>query len=201
MFPPVDLSHELTVGYAARLICYKVGRLVARGSIGCSDREDLEQDLKLHLLRRFDQFDPALAHWNTFVVVVVERYILTYLVAHRRRRRLQFASFEECSHTEVESSCNGGARALGESKQGGIICDPAKQLDLILDVRHIVDLLPESTQHLCKRLMHDPPAEVARQIQIPRTTLHGRISMLRKRFRTALENNRKKDPSPRRPSQ
>lgn len=197
MFPPVDLSHELTAGFAARLICYKVGRLVARGSIRCSDREDLEQDLKLHLLRRFDQFDPALGHWNTFVLVVVERYILTYLVARRRRKQCTCRGTSFLQETDPDDASNTVGKSNTECKQ----CNPTSKLDLVLDVHQIVNHLSESEKHLCKRLMHDRPAEVARQIQIPRTTLHGHISMLRKRFRAAFENNRKKVPSLRRPSQ
>jgi RNA polymerase sigma-70 factor (ECF subfamily) len=61
-----------------------------------------------------------------------------------------------------------------------------------MDVRHILSGLPEHTQRLCERLMIDSLAEVARQMQIPRTTLRGHILLLRNVFATALEQNRKK---------
>jgi hypothetical protein len=84
------------------------------------------------------------------------------------------------------------SRTSCESTSDGSSFDPTSQHDLVLDVQNILNRLPESSQQLCKQLMHDSPTEVARQIQIPRTTLHGHISMLRKNFRNAFENNRKK---------
>jgi RNA polymerase sigma factor (sigma-70 family) len=201
VFPPVDLSHELTEGFAARFIHDKVGRLVARGTIGPSDREDLEQDLKLHLIRRFDQFDPSVAHWRTFVVVVVERFILTYLVARRRRRRREVRPSPKDSVAESVTNNNLQSRRHSVSVPVDNSFDPTSQRDLALDVCEIVSGLPESTRRLCEQLMHDSPAEVARQTQIPRTTLHGHISMLRKSFRAATENNRKNPSSHRRRSQ
>lgn len=201
VFPAVDLSYELTEGFAARFIRYKVGRLVMRATIRRSDRDDLEQDIKLHLVRRFAQFDPALAHWNTFVVTVVERYILTFLVMRRRRRQLRFASLEAFARADLESDDEGRAMALGEQESDCGSHDPMLQLDLVLDVQHILARLPERVQHLCRRLMSNSLAEVARQMQVPRTTLRGHILLLRNGFTTAFEENRKKVPSLRRDSQ
>jgi DNA-directed RNA polymerase specialized sigma24 family protein len=192
VFPIIDLSYELTGGFAARFIHYKVGRLVARGTILRSDRDDLEQDIKLHLVRRFAHFDPALAHWNTFVVTVVERYILTFLVMRRRRRQLRLASLEQLTRADIESSDDGRTMALGEPESDCEFHDPTSQLDVVLDVQHILARLPEQAQQLCERLMSDSLAEVARQMQVPRTTLYSRILVLRNGFATAFEETRKK---------
>jgi DNA-directed RNA polymerase specialized sigma24 family protein len=152
-------------------------------------------------MRRFDQFDPAVAHWRTFVVVVVERFILTYLVARRRRHRREVRSSSKDSMGEGVTSNNLQSQRYSESVSMGDSFDPTTQRDLVLDVQNILNRLPESSQRLCEQLMHDSPAEVARQIHIPRTTLHGHISTLRKNFRNAFENTRKKVSSHCRPPQ
>jgi RNA polymerase sigma-70 factor (ECF subfamily) len=192
MFLPIDLSYELTKGFAARFIRYKVARLVERAVIPLSDVDDLEQELKLHLVRRFARFDPTLAHWNSFVVTVVERYILTYLVMRRRRRQLQFASLQESSSVNLDSNDMDEGNTFHQRNSDGDVQDSTTRLDLVMDVRHILSGLPEHTQRLCERLMIDSLAEVARQMQIPRTTLRGHILLLRNVFATALEQNRKK---------
>ena len=198
MFPTVDLAHELTEGFAARFIRYKVARLVDRTTIRSSDADDMEQELKLHLVRRFSQFDPALSRWNSFVVTVVERYILTFLVMRRRRRNLRFAPLEEFVDADSEPSDVDRTVAIGKRHSTSNAHDPRRQLDLALDVRHVLSCLPERTRRLCERLMIDSLAEVARQLQMPRTTLHGHILLLRNGFTTAFEEKRKKVPSLRR---
>jgi RNA polymerase sigma-70 factor (ECF subfamily) len=77
-------------------------------------------------------------------------------------------------------------------KHNGDAKDSTTQLDLVMDVRHILSGLPEPTRHLCERLMTDSLAEVARQLRIPRTTLRGHILLLRNVFVTVVGKNRKK---------
>ena len=53
----IDLNQELTCGFAHKFIRHKSRQLVGRCGIRRADRADLDQDLKLHLMRRFGQFD------------------------------------------------------------------------------------------------------------------------------------------------
>jgi RNA polymerase sigma-70 factor, ECF subfamily len=201
--PPenIDLPYELTNGFAARFIWYKVTCLVSRASINRSDRDDLEQELKLHLVRRFGKFDPTIASWNSFVIAVVERYILTFLVMRRRRRQMRFSSLEALIRTDVDSNNDNRTMVVSKEWLGRDCDDPIMQCDLAIDVQHIIAHLPEQARHLCERLMSDSPAEVARQMQIPRTTLCSRILMLRNGFTTAFEETRKNVSSLRRKPQ
>ena len=57
----IDLSSELSHGFAASFIRYKATRLVGRAGIRPCDQEDVEQELRLHLVQRFPKFDPARA--------------------------------------------------------------------------------------------------------------------------------------------
>ena len=69
--------------FAARLIRRKARELSSRPGFSSSDRDEIEQQLRLILLKRLDKFDPAVAHYNAFVTTVVERYSATIL-EHRR---------------------------------------------------------------------------------------------------------------------
>jgi len=57
--------------YAVQLIKYKARQLVGRVGFTESDREDLEQEMVLDLLRRLPKFDPKRAGRNTFIARIV----------------------------------------------------------------------------------------------------------------------------------
>lgn len=183
-YPPViDLSQELTQGFAARFIRYKASRLVGHAGIRPCDQEDLEQDLRLHLVRRFPKFNPKVGHWNAFVVTVVSRHILTLLVQRcrgKRRHELAMISLEEIAGAVPESG-DDDTVAKPRSEQCMAVEDTS-QRDLAIDVRETVARLPPASRELCRQLMQESPAEVARSLGVPRTTLCGRILSLRKEF-------------------
>jgi RNA polymerase sigma factor (sigma-70 family) len=180
----IDLSCELSHGFAARFIRYKASRLVGRAGFRAADREDLEQDLRLHLVQRFPKFNPQLAHWNAFVVTVVSRHVLT-LVAQRRRckRRLDLATV---SLDEMMAGASEDTEELpvGKCELPSTLRDSAADHDVAIDVHDVVARLPHRSRELCRRLMQESPAEVARKMRVPRTTLRGRILSLRERFTT-----------------
>ena len=183
----VDLSSELTHGFAARFIRYKAARLVGRAGIRPCDQEDFEQDLRLHLVQRFDKFDPKVAHWNAFVVTVVSHHVLTLLLRRRRSKR-----GHDLAHISLHDMADGESGLRGESKipaaegyaNQACDCDETARRDLAIDVRDILARLPARRRKLCQRLMCDSPSEVARQLQMPRTTLRGHILSLRQHFTT-----------------
>lgn len=85
-----DLAQWVTCGFAAQAIGHKARQLAGRNGFSLSDRDDLEQELRLHLLRRLGSFDPQVAHWNVFVRTLLERHAATlvarayYSVNHAR---------------------------------------------------------------------------------------------------------------------
>lgn len=181
--PPVDLTYQLTDGFAARFIRNRVARLVYLHTISRTDCDDFEQELKLHLLKCIAKFDPAVAHWNVFVVMAIERRILTLLVSRRRRQKL-FISIEELIPLEYE---HGDCVAKPSCPQEiGDVNHPTMSIDLILDVRQILTAQTEVKRNLCRRLMQHSLAEVARQMRVPRSTLRGRIFSLRHQFESVF---------------
>ena len=80
--------------YAVQLIRYKARQLVGRVGFTESDRDDLEQELMLDLLRRLPKYNPDRAQRNTFIARVVEHKIATIIriaeSRHARRPPLPF---------------------------------------------------------------------------------------------------------------
>ena len=155
-----DLQHLVTCGFAARAIRYKARQLAGRHGFSRSEREDIEQELRLDLLRRLSKFNPAIAPWNVFVRTLVERQTAT-LVAQRR--------------TRIWTTDD--AVLLIESR--------AVPLDTVLDTKTVLAQLPRRARALCERLKQHTVAEVARQLSIPRSTLRGDIARVREQFQRA----------------
>jgi DNA-directed RNA polymerase specialized sigma24 family protein len=192
--PVIDLSHELTRGFAARFIRYKVSRLIGMAGTKLDDWDDLEQDIKLHLVQRFSKFDPQVSHWNAFVVTVITRYILTLIMNRRRHKRWPDSGVMSLDALlgEYEDGLD-DPESCGVTMQGdvGVACDRTAEHDLSLDVQEVLGRLPRHRQELCQRLMCDSPAEVARQMHMPRTTLLRHISWLRPYFDPSGEESEK----------
>src|SRR2546426_9138681 len=73
--------------YAIRRIRFKARQLVGCYGFTQDDREDLEQELGLDLLRRLPRFDPRRAGLNTFVARVVDHAVATIIARQKSSSR------------------------------------------------------------------------------------------------------------------
>ena len=85
--PHSSASPKQLDAFAARLIRRKARQLVGRAGFTRSDRDDIEQELALKLLKQLSAFDPGEAHWHVFVTTVVERYAASLLRDKRAEKR------------------------------------------------------------------------------------------------------------------
>ena len=152
-----SLKHLVASGFAARAICQKARQLAGRNGFSLSEREDIEQELRLHLLRRLAKFDPDIAHWNVFVRTVLERRSAS-LVAQRQTRIRASSAVDLCARPDD------------------------RRIDMVIDTEAILAKLPRKTRELCERLKKDSVSEVARQVGLARTTLRDQVERLRKHF-------------------
>lgn len=187
--PPIDLGHQLTRGYAARMIRFRAVQIVGLVGLPKTDCDDLEQELRLHVLRRLEKFDPTIARWNTFVRVVTERHAATLIERLRRRSRVPDPA---CSPNPSSISVDAVSESPStEEAKPHILARVAvhstheQQSDLAMDVQQVLSLLPKPCRRMCALLKLHSVAEAARLLGIPRTTLHDRLSRLRGVFRAA----------------
>ena len=136
-----------------------------------------------------EAFDPAAAHWKSFVTTVIERQTATLVrdrrAAKRDRRRvttlhvlidgddgpLEFtqtiASDEHLNRTDWWRRSD------------------AERAELALDLDEVLAALPEDLRDLAVRLMDASPSQVARDLGVPRSTLQRRMERLRRHFEDA----------------
>jgi len=187
--PAIDPGHQLTRGYAARMIRFRAAQIVGLVGLPKTDRDDIEQELRLHVLRRLEKFDPAIAQWNTFVGIVIQRHAATLIERHRRRGRVPDPT---SSPNPISISLDAVREppAADRTKPHvlaalAVHSNHEHQSDLAMDVEQVLTLLPKPCRRMCALLKRHSVAEAARLLGIPRTTLHDRLSRLREVFQAA----------------
>lgn len=177
--------------YALQLIKYKARQLVGRVGFTESDREDLEQEMILDLLRRLPKFDPKRAGRNTFIARIVEHKVATIIEAQKagmRDYRLCSCSLNDRLEDEEGRSIERMETIDQEDylRRTGKLSRPMSELrNLSIDLRSAVQTLPPELRELCKRLQTESVTEISRDTGIPRGTIYESIKKLRAIFEDA----------------
>ncbi len=178
--------------YAVEIIRYKARQLVGQAGFTVADRDDLEQELILDLLRRLPKYDPSRAKRNTFIARVVEHKIATLIekqTAHKRDYRRCPCSLNERFEEEEEGRSVERAETLDQEdyllRIGVEPRAPEELRALALDVAAVVEALPPELGELCQRLKQETVSEISRDTGVPRASLYERIKRLREIFEDA----------------
>lgn len=177
--------HELFDDLALRLIRERVKRLIGRHGFTASDRDDLEQDMTLHLLECLRRQQQSIEAPEGFFRKVIADHAVTLI----RRRKAEKRDHRRLSSLHDKVLDEDGeyverARIIPEdhlqSRLGTAPRDRLEEVELTHDVAAVLAKLPPELRDLCERLKHHSITEVARQLGVPRTTLHDTIGRLRR---------------------
>ncbi|MFQ5734292.1 MAG: sigma factor [Planctomycetaceae bacterium] len=187
----IDIDHELTKGFASRAIALKAKQLIGRAGFTKADREDLQQEMKLRIWQRLAQFDPTKAHWNAFVVTVVERHAATILQRARRQKRLGGDTpvslselVEDCDNEIVELADTIGPQHR-ENTTGRWVDGFENQVDLKITVDELLATLPKDLRRLCTLLKSYNVQDSAARMGVHRTTAFRMLCEIRSIFLAA----------------
>lgn len=191
----VDLGYELTSGFAANLIRRKAKQLAKKKCFRTLDPEDIAQELNMHLIRLAPKFNPDVSHWNAFVSTVVDRQVANMLEATQMQRRVDDQHVDSLS-TPMPSD-DGDVTTLAQlvrsdestSKRFTDELSPEEHFALCDELENVLAELPSELRDLAERLKHDTIAQIARDLDIPRTTLYRQIDELRSALRESSLNN------------
>lgn len=175
--------------YIETMIQVKATQLIGRYGYTSADGDDLAQEFRLDLLTRLPKFDRTKASLNTFASRVVDNRAAT-LIRHRSQQcrdyRKEAGSLDDpLDDGEGSRATTGEGLSQDESAYFvGRLRDPeVNSLDLTIDVRLAIRDLPRELADLATRLATKPIAEVARELNVPRSTLYdARIARIRRLF-------------------
>jgi RNA polymerase sigma factor (sigma-70 family) len=174
---------------ALRSIRHAVNAHIRRFDLPIADREDLIQEIALHLIERCCSFDPTLGAWATFVKCVVRNKL-------RSIQRAARSTKESSDHTTVSLNqrmrdCEGRATELGDLVQEGATPGQRNQAprsaltksDLKGDVGKSIERLEPELRAVCISLLQDRSiAEVAEELHVSRSTTYRRLEIIRESF-------------------
>jgi RNA polymerase sigma-70 factor (ECF subfamily) len=146
----------------AALVRWKARSLVGRAGLTRSDREDVEQELKLRLLGPLKRFDRAKGGRMTFARTLVDRFAAN-IIRDRTRAKRGDAVAHEALPEEGPASADSP--------------DPG----LALDVAAAVEALPKHLRKVARVLMAESVAGAARKLRVARATIYARLREIRER--------------------
>jgi RNA polymerase sigma-70 factor (ECF subfamily) len=177
--------------YAARVIRHKAKHLVGTAGFTESDRDDLEQEMMLDVITRLPKFDANKGTPKTFVARIIERKI-SKLIRHRttdmRDYRREAFSLNESVEDGDGGSIERGDLMSRESVDPVVATDSrtgAEEMAFLMDLETVLAGLPDHLRRLCEILKTGTISDAAREMGIPRTTLHDHVTKLRSLFEDA----------------
>jgi RNA polymerase sigma factor (sigma-70 family) len=181
--------------FERRFIRKMVSRLIGKAGFRRQDREDLEQDFLVDLLRRLESFNPKRSPRRHFVMLVVKHYASS-LLRKRHARKRDYRKVISL-HTPVNSgdgTVNELAQTISQEeydqKHGRAESDREEMVELATDVRDRLNTLSAEDQSLAGLLTMHSVSEVAEILRLHRSTVSYRVRRLRPRFRgIQMENS------------
>lgn len=182
--PPFLLDGDL------RLARHHGAATLGRAGLKGDDREDLEQEALLELVRRIRHFDAARGSRDSFVIHVA-RHAASRLVERRSAARRDWRRSRASLQDEIETP--NGTVALADTvadddharrTRGARLNGPERD-DLRLDVQVVLERLPAQLRAVCDLLMKHGSTDAAKALGVPRGTFHDMIRPVRAEFREA----------------
>jgi RNA polymerase sigma-70 factor (ECF subfamily) len=181
-----DLDKKLD-RFTRGIIRRKINQIIGHAGLTRQDGDDLQQDLFLRVLQSLPSFDSNQGHRNKFITAVVERHVANILrnkrAEKRDHRRISslniMVSIGEDEATELAETI--GQREL-DAQRGRHPRSDEELAQLAQDMAEMIAKLPEELRDLAQQLKTHSVAEIARNMGVPRTTLHESVRRLRQRF-------------------
>ncbi len=183
-----DSHHPALDARTLRLIRRKARQLIGKYGFTPDDRDDIEQELTLDLLRRLPHFDPARSRLEDFIARRLDNAVAR-LIEHRRALKRD-CPFDLCSLYEVAARSEEGEVLHAELAQedalrtlsGTTRRSPEEETDLRTDLARALALMSPEQRAICRALLHSDlnKKQLAKRLGISRDTLYERLREIRR---------------------
>jgi RNA polymerase sigma factor (sigma-70 family) len=189
----MQAPNELLNEYARTLIRVKARQLIRRPGFSRSDQGDVEQDLFLHVLSKFRQYDPKRSSLNTFVDRVVNS-AAAMLVRERGRNKRSPGEGIEVRSLEMKTEQPEGppvpiwasiSIADLERRTGSASLSDAEVHELVEGVASAIAGLPPELQQVCRSLSERSRSETERELRMSRRSMKSAMDRIRQHFTRA----------------
>ncbi|MEK6676408.1 MAG: sigma factor [Planctomycetota bacterium] len=168
--------------YANRIIHHKARQLVLESGFSPSDREDIEQELRIAILERWKAFDSRRASDRTFAARIIENKAVSLIRANRAAKR----NIRRCTPLYNERVTDGDFDEERARSRRGIHSRSAlESLSLRLDVAALLADLPKDLRCVSEQLLLGSVSDACRRSGKHRSTIYRAIHDLREYFAQA----------------
>jgi RNA polymerase sigma factor (sigma-70 family) len=167
-----------------QLIRKKARRLTGSARLSPEDIEDLTQDFRAELLRKLSAYDPCKRPMAAFIRMLLGRFFAKWL-RHRfadRRNPRRVVSLNMLIRNDEGLWIELGktiAQGMHNKRHGRRVRSDQEHADLRNDVDGVMQGLAHELRAVADQLMDKSVTAAARELGIPRTTLHERVRQLR----------------------
>lgn len=183
---PASVWPEDDEGFAERLIRSKAFQTTGR--VRLSDREDIEQQLRMELLSSLPQFNRDKAPWAAFATSVVSHAASKIVRDERAQKRNPARTVSLHITVAVPDESQDPAQLISEddaAPPGTTRLDPIGRTDLRLDLQAITGDFSPTWRHLLRLRTTHTMSDAANEMGVPRTTLNDWTRRIRRRFEQA----------------
>jgi DNA-directed RNA polymerase specialized sigma24 family protein len=182
---PATVPQTDFIPYLLQQTALRASLLQTSFGFAADDWDDLRQDLALDCLRRLSRFDAERGNWKGFVHGVVRNHACVLASKQVRRPELQCLAEDgdaDGDFGEIVSRCDAHFLTVDD------LC-PA--LELSLDMRRVLDGLPEELRSVAQHLAEMPIYAVRQATGLSLAALNRKIARIRAAFVAAgLRPNR-----------
>ena len=177
-----EQRHRHSDDYATWLVKTKAAYLARRLGLSTDDREDIEQELFLDLIKRWERYDPSQSQPTTFIALVVRNRLCDLVKQHCTAKGIKTVPLpaDDDDSDELEEDESIARRDTRQDSQSPLeLPDPRDHYALVMDVEEALSRLSPELRELAECLKHYNISQAARQLGITRSMARRRLDQLR----------------------
>jgi RNA polymerase sigma-70 factor, ECF subfamily len=177
--------------FVKALVARKARQIASKPGFNEHDRPDIEQELLWRICNGMKKYRPELHSLYSYIKTLVDYKTCKILRKQRALKRSQDqitslnvnVNTNETSNVELIQTLGNEEvdRRLGRERR----LSDEELSDLKMDFASLIATLPEEWQELIRRRATQSMTAIAREMNVPRTTLYDWMTQIRKRFADA----------------
>lgn len=173
---PFGHPHARSKCYATCFIRLQAWKLAGKYGFAADESADIRQELTLHLLKQWPNYDETRSEPTTFIATVINAKVRDMLRVQRAQLREE--PLDDFLEEELDEGILDGIRGQPDVSD-------FDRIDLRLDTEAVLARMPPDLRQLAEILKEMSVAAAARELGVPKTTLWRRVDELRAHFEAA----------------
>lgn len=163
---------------AEELVNSKSHRLCRRRGFSRSDRDEIAQQLRIHLWIAAGRYDPTRGPWEKFVSFILDKRCAS--IRRARFAEMRSPEREQCSLDDA-NGCGTLRDQLARRDSG----EPQRLLELEKDVAWATARMSKLEQEIALKLAHGTVNSAAKELGLPRSRIERHVDAFGEMFRAA----------------